>query len=122
MGQYGRGQHPNSKANLRPNIFTSETGREAQARSIESAKHNKTLRDMLEKALSKEIENVSGEKATKKEVSCIMLANEMAKGNLKAIKLGAKILGELQDRVDITSSDNTLQIEIVPSRREGKSE
>lgn len=101
MSQYGRGKHPNSRANLQPRPFTSENGAERQAIGVEARRRNKTCRELLEKALAKEIENASGERATKKEVSFIMLANEMAKGNLKAIKLGAKILGELTEQVDL---------------------
>lgn len=125
MGQYGRGQHPNSRANLKAmqgKGITPENARAMQSLSTEAFRKNQTFKELLEKALTKEIVSVNGERASKKEVTAIQLANEMAKGNLKAIKLGVKILGELQDKVDITSSDNTLQIEIVPSRRESQSE
>ena len=103
MEKYNRGQHPNSRANLVGNQspFTSENGRERQAIGVESRRNNKTCRELLEKALAKEITNKYGETATKKEATFIMLANEMAKGNLKAINLGMKILGELKEKIEL---------------------
>lgn len=53
-------------------------------------------------ALEAEIENSKGEKATRKEVSAIQVASRMARGDLKAIELGLKILGETKEQVDLT--------------------
>lgn len=49
--------------------------------------------------MEEEVTNAKGEKRTVGEVSMIQLATLMAKGDLKAIHLGANILGELKQEV-----------------------
>lgn len=69
-------------------------------------RQKKLLRELLEMALSDVIENSSGERKTKKEVSMIQVANGMAKGDPEMLKLGAKILNEEVRKVEISGKDN----------------
>lgn len=65
--------------------FTSETAKEAQEKSVQKRKENKTARELLAEALAKD--NRKGKGMEK-------LAENYASGDINAIKLGQSILGE----------------------------
>ena len=65
-------------------------------------RERKKWREELSKQLMAEVKSMSGETATKNEVAMIMLANLCAKGDLEAIKVAMRILGEDNINIGIT--------------------
>jgi hypothetical protein len=83
-------------------------------------REKKTLRELLEVALSTRVTNKDGDTKTRKEVAMLMLADKMVRGDLKAIALAQSILGETQpERLEVTGKDGA---ELIPARRLTKEE
>lgn len=79
-----------------------ENGRKGGIASGESKRERKTLREYLQIALDAEIKDKnSGETYTKWQATAISIANGMAKGNVKMIDSGAKLLGEYVQKQEI---------------------
>lgn len=103
--------------NIMPHRFGKGSAATAQRdREIQSAggrargrqlRERKRMKELLALALEEIVENKNGQKATKKEVAAIQIANAMAKGNLRATELGLKILGELEEKVNVETKDVT---------------
>lgn len=68
--------------------------REAHAKGLASRRRNKLARDILARELLVRVETTNGMRATKKELGLRKLATMFAKGDLEAIRLALKILGE----------------------------
>lgn len=97
-----------NEQNLKP--FTSEQSREEAVKngqkggiaSGEKRRERKTLREYLQIALDAEIKDKNtGETYTKWQATAISIANGMAKGNVKMIDSGAKLLGEYVQKQEI---------------------
>lgn len=82
-----------------------QRGRKGGIASGKARREKRTMKELLEIALSIEIKNSKGEKATMKEASAIQLATKAAKGDLKAIDLMSKLLGEQVQKTEITGAD-----------------
>lgn len=80
--------------------------------SGEARRKQKLYKELLAIALDTEITNSSGETKPLKEVGMIQLAKKVAKGDLKAIELSAKILGELVNKTDLTTDGDKLDLTI----------
>lgn len=78
----------------------------------EKVRKQKLYKELLAVALDTEITNSSGETKPLKEVGMIQLAKKVAKGDLKAIELSAKILGELVNKTDLTTDGDKLDLTI----------
>ena len=68
--------------------------------SGESKRERKRLRILLEEALDSTT-NKDGEELSRREITAIELAEQMSAGNLKAIEIGAKLLGEFKPDTEI---------------------
>lgn len=97
-----------NEQNLKP--FTSDQSREEAVKngqkggiaSGEKRRERKTLREYLQIALDAEIKDKNtGETYTKWQATAISIANGMAKGNVKMIDSGAKLLGEYVQKQEI---------------------
>lgn len=78
--------------------ITPETAREMQRRGAIVRAKNKTLRDSLKAKLEESDE----EGQTRMDKATDELSKQMADGKLSAIELGAKILGELPNKHEIS--------------------
>lgn len=70
--------------------------------SGKARRDKRKLKDLLELAMSQKVTNQKGESETKKAVAMIRLADKCISGDLKAIELAAKLLGEATEQVEVT--------------------
>lgn len=85
--------------------------------SVKKRRVLKTFRELLEVSLSVESTNkATGEVRTLKDIGMLALANKVKAGDLKAIKLAAELLGEMNHTVNAEG----ISINISTSK-EGKS-
>lgn len=81
----------------------------------ERRREKKSMRALLELAFEKVITNsTTGETKTCKELSMASLAAQCADGDLKAIELAAKLMGEFTERHELTGADGQ-PIQLQPS-------
>lgn len=83
-------------------------GGKARAAKI---KEKKTMREMLNYLLEKEITNKSGEKATTQEAITVSLINQALKGNVKAWEVIRDTIGE-KPKQDINLSTGGLVVQV----------
>lgn len=83
-------------------------GGKARAAKI---KEKKTMREMLNYLLEKEITNRSGEKATTQEAITVSLINQALKGNVKAWEVIRDTIGE-KPKQDINLSTGGLVVQV----------
>lgn len=102
-----------NEQNLIPNSMRSptevrENGRKGGINSGRARREKRTLRELIDLVLSQKIKNTeTGEQATKKYVVAIKLCERAIKGDIKAIELLTKILGEQKEKVELTGKDGT---------------
>lgn len=89
-------------ADLQRDRAIQSAGGKARAAKI---RERKQMKELLAIALEEMVENPQGDRATKKEVAAIQLANSMARGNLRATELGLKILGEFEERYNVETNE-----------------
>lgn len=87
-----------------------ENQRKAHEAAARKRKRDLLMRDLLDLALRETVETKDGKKRTKKEISARSLANEMASGDIKAIELGVRILGEFETKVTLTGDGVTVVV------------
>lgn len=73
--------------------------------SGKARRDKRKLKDLLELAMSAKVTNSKGDSETKKAVAMIKLADKCISGDLKAIELAAKLLGESVDKVEVSGKD-----------------
>lgn len=83
--------------------ITPETAREMQRRGAVVRSRNKTLRD----ALKAKLDETDEEGQTRRDKATDELSKQMADGKLAAIELGAKILGELPNKHEISGPNGS---------------
>jgi len=88
-----------NEQNLKPNSERTPSERKQLARKAGKAsgkarREKRTMKQLLEIALSLMVTNKKGETASRKEVIAIQLVNRAASGDLKAIDLLTKLIGE----------------------------
>ena len=71
-----------------------EIGKKGGKASGKARREKRTMKQLLEIALSLKVTNKKGETASRKEVIAIQLVNRAASGDLKAIDLLTKLIGE----------------------------
>lgn len=78
-------------------------------------REKRTLKDLLELAMGELIENKNtGEQKSRKEITCLVLADKCVRGDLKAIALAQSILGEEPSKkVEVTGKDGR---DLIPAR------
>ena len=113
--------HKNNEQNLIPlNKKTKDKQREIAKMggiaSGEARRKKRQMRELLEMALGKKC--VKGDN-TNKEESAAQLAKKMAEGDLKAIEVGLKLLGEYEQKVKVEGEMKGVQI-IVKSDEEAR--
>lgn len=102
-----KGGNPNIVEAGKGTRFVAGDGRANNAGKLSQKKQaeDKIFKDILREELSVEIKNGrTGEVATRKQVSAIQLANMMSNGDLRAIQLGLKILGELAENIELSGN------------------
>lgn len=104
--------HKNNKENLIPTNRRSkeearELGRKGGIASGEARREKRAMRELLEMALEKKC--VKGD-ITNKEESAAQLAKKMAEGDLKAIEVGLKVLGEYEQKVKVEGDMRSVQV------------
>lgn len=94
-----------SKPGLRPGSLTPEEAQElGRIGGIESGRvrrEKRALRELLEEALDMVVVR-KGKPVTMKAAAAAELADKMAGGSLKAIEIGARLLGESEERHSVT--------------------
>lgn len=88
-----------NEQNLKPNSERTPSERKQLARKAGKAsgkarREKRTMKQLLEIALSLMVTNKKGETASRKEVIAIQLVNRAASGDLRAIDLLTKLIGE----------------------------
>ena len=88
-----------NEQNLKPNSERTPSERKKLASKAGKAsgkarREKRTMKQLLEIALSLMVTNKKGETASRKEVIAIQLVNRAASGDLKAIDLLTKLIGE----------------------------
>ena len=78
----------------------------------EKVRKQKLFKELLATALEIEQTNSRGETKSLKDIGMVKLATKVAKGDLKAIELSAKILGELVNKTDLTTDGDKLDLTI----------
>lgn len=73
-----------------------EIGRKGGIASGEARRARKLWRDELDRALQKVVKSINGEDVTQNAIAMDKLAEKCAKGDLHAITIAARILGEFQ--------------------------
>lgn len=71
-----------------------EIGKKGGEASGRARREKRTMKQLLEIALSMMVTNKKGETASRKEVIAIQLVNKAASGDLKAMDLLTKLIGE----------------------------
>lgn len=104
--------HKNNEENLIP--FNQRTEEEQRAiatmggiASGKARREQRAMRELLEIALSAKC--VKGD-ASNKEEAAAQLAKKMAEGDLKAIEVGLKVLGEYEQKVKVEGEMKGVQI------------
>ena len=91
--------------------FSKENQPSPEAKSA-GKKKRKTMREMLDYLLEKEITNKSGEKASTQEAITVSLINQALKGNVKAWEVIRDTIGEKpQDKIETTQTVMNIQDE-----------
>ena len=97
--------------NLKPPINERSTSEQREIRSKggiksgEVRRAKKTMKEMLDYLLSKEIENKKGEKATTQEAISVSLIKQALNGNVKAFEVIRDTIGEKPtDKQEITNT------------------
>lgn len=87
--------------------------------SAERRRAKKTMRALLELAFEQIVTNsTTGETKTRKELSMARLAAQCANGDLKAIELAAKLMGEFTERHELTGADGQpIQLQPTPPKK-----
>ena len=80
--------------NKRSKSEVRENARKGGINSGKARREKRTMKQLLEIALSMMVTNKKGETATKKEVIAIQLVTKAANGDLKAVDLLTKLIGE----------------------------
>lgn len=88
-----------NKGNLKPNSERTpkerkELAKKAGKKSGEARRNKKTMKEMLDYLLSKEIENKQGDKASTQEAITIALIKQALNGNVKAFEVIRDTIGE----------------------------
>lgn len=98
--------------NLKPPINERSTSEQREIcqkggiKSGEARRAKKTMREMLNYLLEKEITNRSGEKATTQEAITVSLINQALKGNVKAWEVIRDTIGEKPEQnIKLDSSE-----------------
>lgn len=103
--------------NLKPPINERSTSEQREIcqkggiKSGEARRAKKTMREMLNYLLEKEITNKSGEKATTQEAITVSLINQALKGNVKAWEVIRDTIGE-KPKQDINLSTGGLVVQV----------
>lgn len=109
-----------NEQNLKPNTERTpservELARKAGRASGQKRRKNKEMREVVCAALELVDEETD---QTNKERVAAALVDAAVHGNIKAVEMICKILGEFPERVELASQDGKgIQIEIIPSRR-----
>ncbi|MDY5968640.1 MAG: KGG domain-containing protein [Bacteroidales bacterium] len=83
-----------------------ECGRKGGKASGRVRREKREFKELLELALSQVVTNkATGEKASRKEVAAIRVAEKCTNGDLKAITLAAELLGEKVNKTEIQGKD-----------------
>lgn len=104
-----------NEQNLIPNNMRTPTERRELARKAGKAsgkarREKRTLKELVEIALSKQNTNSKGETESNKMIIMIQLVNKAVKGDLKAISLIRDILNEDAQKVDITTNGKEIKL------------
>ena len=104
--------HKNNEDNLIPTNRRSkdearELGRKGGIASGEARREKRAMRELLEIALA--AKRVRGD-ITNKEESAAQLAKKMAEGDLKAIEVGLKVIGEYEQKVKVEGDMRSVQV------------
>lgn len=104
--------HKNNEENLIP--FNQRTEEEQRAiatmggiKSGERRREKRAMRELLEIALSTKC--VRGDVSNKEEAAA-QLAKKMAEGDLRAIEVGLKVLGEYEQKVKLEGDMRSVQV------------
>lgn len=89
-----------------------EIARKGGKASGKKRRERKLFKELLAAALDIEQTNSRGETKSLKDIGMVNLAARVAKGDLKAIELASKILGELVNKTDVTSDGQKLDLTI----------
>lgn len=84
-----------------------ELGRKGGIKSGERRREKRAMRELLAIALEKKC--IRGD-ITNKEESAAQLAKKMAEGDLKAIEVGLKLLGEYEQKVKLEGDMRSVQV------------
>lgn len=104
--------HKNNEENLIPTNRRSkeearELGRKGGIASGEARREKRAMRELLEIALAAKC--ARGD-ITNKEESAAQLAKKMAEGDLKAIEVGLKVIGEYEQKVKVEGDMRSVQV------------
>lgn len=104
--------------NLKPNSERTpkerqELAQKAGIKSGEARRAKKTMKQMLDYLLEKEIENKKGEKAITQEAISIALIQQALKGNVKAFEVIRDTIGEKpKEKQDVTLNSKGITIQV----------
>lgn len=78
-------------------------------------REKRAFKQLLEIAMSQLVHNKAGESKSRKELAMMRLAERCTNGDLRAIELAERILGEVQaQKMEVTGKDGR---ELIPARR-----
>lgn len=115
--------NPNSLKNLEKGIkMTSEVAKENQKKSTEAKRLKKTMRETLE-ILLQNVVSVDGTPKNCQEAILASAVNKAMQGDIKAMEFIRDTIGQkpiTENKTDITSSDNSITVNVQPVKVENK--
>lgn len=93
-----RGEHPNSRAVLKKNAFTTETAREYGLKGAEASnkvkREKRTLAEELRLLLEEALTDSKGQKVTTQKAISVSMIRQAMKGNTKAYEIIRDTIGQ----------------------------
>lgn len=93
--------------NLKPCAYklSREEAKRGGIASGEARRRRRALRDDLCALLDTKVKNGDGDEKTTQEIVVLKLVNKAIKGDLRAVEIIGKLLGEFTDKHEITGAD-----------------
>lgn len=110
--KYQKGESGNPDKKFKSGEQAQEAGRKGGIASGESKREKNRLTDALRILLERQYTNKKGETSTGFEIAAIGQFKQLQKGDVKAFKLAAELLGEYRKNIDLTSGGQPINVQV----------
>lgn len=98
--------------NPKTHKLTKEDMSKGGLKSSEVRREKRKMKELINMAFSALVKDENGEDVTRKVLAAVNLVKRASDGDLKAIELALKVNGEYQNKLDISTSSNSLKISL----------